>query len=92
MIRPANYPSANPGRGHTLVEAGGMRVAVINLSGGVGLKVARSAEDVILQKAGVCPAPWEQALDTVLPLMDAHAITWWLVSDSPLKRGACPLP
>ena len=41
VIRPANYPHANPGRGHTVLEAGGMRVAVINLSGAVGLQVAR---------------------------------------------------
>ena len=33
VIRPANYPHANPGRGHTVVEAGGRRVGVINLSG-----------------------------------------------------------
>ena len=46
VIRPANYPSANPGRGHTVVEVGGMRVCVINLSGGVGLRVARSPFDV----------------------------------------------
>ena len=42
VIRPANYPHANPGRGYTVVEAGGRRVGVINLSGAVGLKVARS--------------------------------------------------
>jgi 2',3'-cyclic-nucleotide 2'-phosphodiesterase len=42
VIRPANYPHANPGRGHVVVEAGGMRVGVINLSGAVGLQVARS--------------------------------------------------
>jgi metallophosphoesterase (TIGR00282 family) len=42
VIRPANYPHANPGRGHTVVEAGGRRVGVINLSGAVGLRVARS--------------------------------------------------
>ena len=42
VLRPANYPHSNPGRGHTVVEAGGMRVAVINLSGAVGLQVARS--------------------------------------------------
>jgi len=42
IVRPANYPHANPGRGHTVVEAGGMRVAVLNLSGEVGLTVARS--------------------------------------------------
>jgi metallophosphoesterase (TIGR00282 family) len=41
LIRPANYPHANPGRGHTVVEAGGTRVGVINLSGAEGLKVAR---------------------------------------------------
>jgi 2',3'-cyclic-nucleotide 2'-phosphodiesterase len=41
VIRPANYPHANPGRGHVVVEAGGMRVGVIDLSGAEGLKVAR---------------------------------------------------
>jgi metallophosphoesterase (TIGR00282 family) len=53
VVRPANYPSANPGRGHTIVEVGGTRVAVVNLSGGVGLKVARSpfdAVDAILER------------------------------------------
>jgi metallophosphoesterase (TIGR00282 family) len=42
VIRPANYPHANPGRGHTLVEVDGKRVAVINLSGAVDLTVSRS--------------------------------------------------
>jgi 2',3'-cyclic-nucleotide 2'-phosphodiesterase len=42
VVRPANYPHANPGRGHLVVEAGGMRVGVINLSGAIGLQVARS--------------------------------------------------
>jgi 2',3'-cyclic-nucleotide 2'-phosphodiesterase len=41
VIRPANYPRANPGRGHVVVEAGGTKVGVINLSGAVGLQVAR---------------------------------------------------
>jgi len=53
VIRPANYPHANPGRGYTVVEAGGMRVGVINLSGAVGLRVARSPfheVDSILEK------------------------------------------
>ena len=53
VIRPANYPHANPGRGHTVVEAGGMRVGVINLSGAVGLQVARSPfhnVDAILER------------------------------------------
>jgi metallophosphoesterase (TIGR00282 family) len=41
IIRPANYPAGNPGRGHVIVEATGRRLAVINLSGAVMLKVAR---------------------------------------------------
>jgi metallophosphoesterase (TIGR00282 family) len=47
VVRPANYPQANPGRGHTVVEVGGTRVRVINLSGGVGLRVARSPFDTV---------------------------------------------
>jgi metallophosphoesterase (TIGR00282 family) len=53
VIRPANYPHANPGRGHTVVEAGGRRVGVVNLSGAVGLRVARSPfheVDAILER------------------------------------------
>jgi 2',3'-cyclic-nucleotide 2'-phosphodiesterase len=47
VIRPANYPQGNPGRGHTVIDVGGMRVRVINLSGGVGLRVARSPFDTV---------------------------------------------
>jgi metallophosphoesterase (TIGR00282 family) len=53
VLRPANYPHANPGRGHTVVEAGGRRVGVINLSGAVRLDVARSPfheADAILER------------------------------------------
>ena len=53
IVRPANYPKGNPGRGHTVVESGGKRLAVVNLSGAVFLDVARSpfAEiDAILQE------------------------------------------
>src|SRR6266513_4912399 len=42
IIRPANYPASNPGRGHTIVQAAGMRVAVINLSGQMHLQVERN--------------------------------------------------
>ncbi len=42
IVRPANYPRGNPGRGSLLVEAGGRRVGVLNLSGGLELSVARS--------------------------------------------------
>ncbi len=47
LVRPANYPQGNPGRGHTVVAAAGMRVAVVNLSGGVRLTVARSPFDTV---------------------------------------------
>ncbi|HEX2392314.1 MAG TPA: TIGR00282 family metallophosphoesterase [Solirubrobacterales bacterium] len=59
VVRPANYPQGNPGRGHTVVEAAGMRVAVINLSGGVGLRVARSPFDTV---------------DAILERLDADAV------------------
>jgi 2',3'-cyclic-nucleotide 2'-phosphodiesterase len=59
VVRPANYPQANPGRGHTVVATGGMRVAVINLSGGVALRVARSPFDTV---------------DAILDRLDADAV------------------
>jgi hypothetical protein len=42
IVRPTNFPKQNPGRGHTIVEAAGMRVAVINLSGQMHLQVERN--------------------------------------------------
>jgi 2',3'-cyclic-nucleotide 2'-phosphodiesterase len=42
IVRPANYPKGNPGRGHTVVEKDAVRLAVVNLSGAVFLDVARS--------------------------------------------------
>ena len=42
VVRPANFMAGNPGRGHTIVEAGDMRLCVINLIGQVGLQAARS--------------------------------------------------
>ena len=42
IVRPANYAKGNPGRGHTIVEKNGARLAVVNLSGTVFMKAARS--------------------------------------------------
>jgi 2',3'-cyclic-nucleotide 2'-phosphodiesterase len=42
VIRPANFMSGNPGHGHAVVDAAGMRVCVINLSGQLELRAARS--------------------------------------------------
>ncbi len=47
IVRPANFTPSNPGRGHTIVEAAGMRVAVINLSGQMHLQVERNPFIVI---------------------------------------------
>jgi metallophosphoesterase (TIGR00282 family) len=42
IVRPANYPKGNPGRGHTVVERDGLRLGVVNLSGLVFVEAARS--------------------------------------------------
>lgn len=42
VVRPANYPKGNPGRGSLIVEIGGVQVGVLNLSGELQLTVARS--------------------------------------------------
>lgn len=47
VIRPANYRHSNPGSGSAVLSAGGLEVGVVNLSGKVGLEVARSPFDEI---------------------------------------------
>jgi 2',3'-cyclic-nucleotide 2'-phosphodiesterase len=42
IVRPANYLKGNPGRGHTVVEKNGGRLGVVNLSGTLFMKAARS--------------------------------------------------
>ena len=42
IIRPANFPAANPGRAYAIVDGAGMRVAVLSLSGQLHLTVERS--------------------------------------------------
>jgi 2',3'-cyclic-nucleotide 2'-phosphodiesterase len=42
IVRPANYPKGSPGRGQAVVEAGGVRLGVINLSGQLYLAAVRS--------------------------------------------------
>jgi metallophosphoesterase (TIGR00282 family) len=42
IIRPANYPKGDPGRGHTVVERDGVRLGVVNLSGTVFIDAVRS--------------------------------------------------
>lgn len=38
LIRPANYPSACPGKGHTIVDVGGVSVAVVNIQGRIFMR------------------------------------------------------
>jgi 2',3'-cyclic-nucleotide 2'-phosphodiesterase len=42
VIRPSNFMTGSPGKGHVIVEAAGMRVCVINLIGMVQMQAARS--------------------------------------------------
>jgi len=42
IIRPANYPKGDPGRGYTIVERDGKRLGVVNLAGTVFLDSFRS--------------------------------------------------
>ena len=43
ILRPANYLSTQPGHGTTIVERGGTRLAVVNLSGNLFLRAGRPA-------------------------------------------------
>ena len=58
IVRPANYPKGNPGRGYTVVERDGLRLGVVNLSGQLFVEAARS--------------PWAE-IDAVLSDLDGRA-------------------
>ena len=58
IVRPANYVKGNPGHGHTVLEKDGARLAVVNLSGTVFMKAARS--------------PFTE-IDTILEELDGRA-------------------
>ena len=69
IVRPANYPKGSPGRGHTVVQAGGKRLAVINLSGQVFLSAVRSP----FAEADALLADLRGKADAVLVDMHAEA-------------------
>lgn len=57
LVRPANYPVPVPGRGYTVVEKGGQRLAVFNLCGQIfmdPLNCPFAAADEILAKLPAC--------------------------------------
>jgi metallophosphoesterase (TIGR00282 family) len=80
IIRPANFPKGSPGRGHTVVEANGLRLGVINLSGQLFLEAVRSP----FAEADALLAELRDSTDVVLVDMHAEAtsekvaIGWYL--------------
>jgi 2',3'-cyclic-nucleotide 2'-phosphodiesterase len=69
IVRPANYPKGSPGRGHTVVEANGQRLGVVNLSGLVFLSAVRSP----FAEADALLADLRGKADAVLVDMHAEA-------------------
>jgi 2',3'-cyclic-nucleotide 2'-phosphodiesterase len=69
IIRPANFPKGSPGRGHTVVEANGLRLGVINLSGQLFLEAVRSP----FAEADALLAELRDSTDVVLVDMHAEA-------------------
>ena len=67
IVRPANYPKGSPGRGHTVVEAGGMRLGVVNMSGLLFMDAVRSP----FPEADAVLAEMRGSADSVL--IDMHA-------------------
>ena len=63
IVRPANFPASNPGHGHTIAQAAGMRVCVINLSGQLHLQVERNPFTSI-----------DELLDSLAGAADAYVI------------------
>jgi metallophosphoesterase (TIGR00282 family) len=69
IVRPANYLQGQPGRGHTIVERNGTRLAVINLSGNLFMSAGRSA----FAQADAVLAELRGRVDHILVDMHAEA-------------------
>jgi len=69
IVRPANYPKGSPGRGHAVVEAGGQRLGVVNLSGQLYLEAVRSP----FAEVDALLAELRDSVDAVLVDMHAEA-------------------
>ncbi len=52
---------------------------------------ARHADELVLQKAGVSPVPWEQSLEIFLHTIEGRAIDWWLVGSAALAVRGLPI-
>ncbi len=71
MVRPANYPPKNPGRGFTIFEAAGRKVAVVSLLGVAGFRRVHLKNPFSLLP---------RLLESITPqattvLLDFHAVT-----------------
>lgn len=70
VVRPANYLRSQPGRGWTVVEAGGLRLGVVNLSGNLHL---RASQPALLSADSALEALERERVDHVLVDMHAEA-------------------
>jgi hypothetical protein len=71
MIRPANYPPKNPGRGYMIFEKNGRKIAVMSLLGVAGFKRVHLKNPFsLLPKLIESIAPQTNAI-----LLDFHAVT-----------------
>jgi hypothetical protein len=53
----------------------------------------RSAEELVLQTAGLRPVPWEAALEGFLLRIDSESLDWWLAGSAALAaRGLEVMP
>ena len=67
VVRPANLSADAPGRGMTIVDAGGVAVAVINVMGSLSLEPARSMWELVDALVD------EATATTPVVLVDVHA-------------------
>jgi metallophosphoesterase (TIGR00282 family) len=67
IVRPSNYPKGSPGHGHTVVESGGARLGVANISGLLFMNAVRSP----FSEADAVLADLRDKADHVL--IDMHA-------------------
>ena len=81
VVRPANYLKSQPGRGWIVVEGGGIRLGVVNLSGNVHLRAAQPAFVVV---DAALAALEREGVDHILVDMHAEmtsekiALGWYL--------------
>ncbi|QBD81109.1 hypothetical protein EPA93_36115 [Ktedonosporobacter rubrisoli] len=54
---------------------------------------ARSAQAMILQRAGACHVPWEQTLEDLVQRLTSYNLRWWLIGSAALAvRGIAISP